>query len=349
MSLSRSSPLVGCNVDERDGAGAAAATLVSRRYAGALVAARDADEPLAVGSLVLIEARPDILKRHPRDFALARVVPHSTPPRASRAYDAFRCWTALVVMLGMIMLFSLNILTLLEASLLATGILIATQCLTIEQAFAAIKGRDLVAIVAAYGVGAALGNTEVASTLADKVCVLGKSLGAPGLLALVYLVTALLGSIMSNQAVVILLYPIFKRVADSQDLVSMRQLVDVLIIGSSSSFLTPFSYQTNLRGARVPDTSERERAEDENSRQYCTSVVARSFCRAMAATTSIPKFPTLFDRARNHPPSRVRPASARPRRLVQHYYEFSDFLRIGSGLTLLLCVATSVLCVTIVH
>ena len=107
-----------------------------------------------------------------------------------------------------------------------------------------------------------------------------KHLGASGLLALVYLVIALLGSIMSNQAVVILIYPILKQVADTQDLVSMRQLVDVLIIGSSSSFLTPFSYQTNL--------------------------------------------------------------------LVQHYYDFADFLRVGSGLTLLLTVATSVLVATLV-
>ena len=183
-------------------------------------------------------------------------------------------------MLAMIGLFSFNELTLLEASLLATGLLVATQCLTIDEAFAAIKGRDLVAIVAAYGVGAALGNTGVADTLAHRMCLLGKHLGASGLLALVYLVIALLGSIMSNQAVVILIYPILKQVADTQDLVSMRQLVDVLIIGSSSSFLTPFSYQTNL--------------------------------------------------------------------LVQHYYDFADFLRVGSGLTLLLTVATSVLVATLV-
>ncbi|KAH8043224.1 potassium ion transport [Aureococcus anophagefferens] len=144
----------------------------------------------------------------------------------------------------MIAAFSFNELTLLEASLLATGLLVFTQCLTIEQAFAAIKGRDLVAI-AAHGAGA-LGNTGVASTLAHRICDLGQRLGASGLLALVYLVIALLGSIMSNQAVVILLYPILKEVAGTQDLVSMKQLVNVLVIGSSSSFLTPFSYQTNL-------------------------------------------------------------------------------------------------------
>ncbi|KAH8080976.1 potassium ion transport [Aureococcus anophagefferens] len=202
------------------------------------------------------------------------------PKTAGSPRATFRCWLALAVMLAMIAAFSFNELTLLEASLLATGLLVFTQCLTIEQAFAAIKGRDLVAIVAAYGVGAALGNTGVASTLAHRICDLGQRLGASGLLALVYLVIALLGSIMSNQAVVILLYPILKEVAGTQDLVSMKQLVNVLVIGSSSSFLTPFSYQTNL--------------------------------------------------------------------LVQHYYEFSDFLRVGSGLTLLLTVATSVLVVTLV-
>ena len=114
----------------------------------------------------------------------------------------------------------------------------------------------------------------------DPLVYVHAQVGESGLLALVYLVIALLGSIMSNQAVVILLYPVLKEVAGTQDLVSMKQLVNVLVIGSSSSFLTPFSYQTNL--------------------------------------------------------------------LVQHYYEFSDFLRVGSGLTLLLTVATSVLVATLV-
>ncbi|KAK7237527.1 potassium ion transporter [Aureococcus anophagefferens] len=269
-------PLVGAGTDD-DGD---AALVASREYGAALVAARAGDAALRPGSLALLEARPEILAARAADFSLARVVPDSAPPRASRSYDSFRCWLALAVMLAMIAAFSFNELTLLEASLLATGLLVFTQCLTIEQAFAAIKGRDLVAIVAAYGVGAALGNTGVASTLAHRICDLGQRLGASGLLALVYLVIALLGSIMSNQAVVILLYPILKEVAGTQDLVSMKQLVNVLVIGSSSSFLTPFSYQTNL--------------------------------------------------------------------LVQHYYEFSDFLRVGSGLTLLLTVATSVLVVTLV-
>ncbi|KAH8053550.1 potassium ion transport [Aureococcus anophagefferens] len=271
-SRSRRVPLVGAGTDD-DGD---AALVASREYGAAL--ARWRRRP--AGSLALLEARPEILAARAADFSLARVVPDSAPPRASRSYDSFRCWLALAVMLAMIAAFSFNELTLLEASLLATGLLVFTQCLTIEQAFAAIKGRDLVAIVAAYGVGAALGNTGVASTLAHRICDLGQRLGASGLLALVYLVIALLGSIMSNQAVVILLYPILKEVAGTQDLVSMKQLVNVLVIGSSSSFLTPFSYQTNL--------------------------------------------------------------------LVQHYYEFSDFLRVGSGLTLLLTVATSVLVVTLV-
>ena len=51
---------------------------------------------------------------------------------------------------------------------------------------------------------------------------------------------------MSNNAVVILMYPICATLANEVEGVSLRQLLVVLLVGASSSFLTPMSYQTNL-------------------------------------------------------------------------------------------------------
>ena len=42
------------------------------------------------------------------------------------------------------------------------------------------------------------------------------------------------------------MYPICQTLADQTDGVSLRQLLVVLLVGASSSFLTPMSYQTNL-------------------------------------------------------------------------------------------------------
>ena len=48
---------------------------------------------------------------------------------------------------------------------------------------------------------------------------------------------------MSNQATVIIMYSIVKNL---QVELSLYKFVVVLIIGASSSFMTPFGYQTNL-------------------------------------------------------------------------------------------------------
>ena len=42
------------------------------------------------------------------------------------------------------------------------------------------------------------------------------------------------------------MYPICQTLAHQTEGVSLRQLLVVLLVGASSSFLTPMSYQTNL-------------------------------------------------------------------------------------------------------
>ena len=60
------------------------------------------------------------------------------------------------------------------------------------------------------------------------------------------LVTSVVGCAVSNNAVVILMYPICQTLARDFEGVGLRQLLVVLLVNASSSFLTPMSYQTNL-------------------------------------------------------------------------------------------------------
>eukprot|EP00960_Hanusia_phi_P071940 767669-Hanusia_phi.AAC.5 len=61
------------------------------------------------------------------------------------------------------------------------------QCITIHAAFRAIKGRIILAAIAAFGLGEGLTNTHVTSKLAEGVVSIGQSLGPIPLLFLVYL------------------------------------------------------------------------------------------------------------------------------------------------------------------
>lgn len=73
---------------------------------------------------------------------------------------------------------------------------------------------------------------------------IGEKMGALGVLFLVYMATACLSCIVSNQATAIILYSIARNVSVVD--VTLKQLVVVIVMGASSSFMTPFGYQTNL-------------------------------------------------------------------------------------------------------
>ena len=75
-------------------------------------------------------------------------------------------------------------------------------------------------------------------------------LGPIGALLSVALVTSVVGCVVSNNATVILMYPICATLAQNDMYrdhgITLRLLLQVLMVGASSSFLTPVSYQTNL-------------------------------------------------------------------------------------------------------
>jgi len=197
------------------------------------------------GDTLLLETYPNFVTNYKDSdhFALVRLIDDSTPPRHNQYKDRIRRLVAGSVFLCMVVLVASQQLSLLVAMLIASYILVGIQCITIHAAFRAIKGRIILAAIAAFGLGEGLTNTHVTSKLAEGVVSIGQSLGPIPLLFLVYLSTACMSCIVSNQATVIIMYSIVKNL---QVELSMYKFVVVLIIGASSSFMTPFGYQTNL-------------------------------------------------------------------------------------------------------
>jgi di/tricarboxylate transporter len=152
------------------------------------------------------------------------------------------------IVLAVIVLAATNIVSIDVGALCASVILIATGCIGAEEAYASINGRVMLAIACSFGVSVATDedHTKVAGIVADGIVAVFEPLGPTGILAAVCVISCVVGSVISNNAAALLLYPIVTDLADTTEGLDRRQAVLVLMVACSASFLTPISFQTNL-------------------------------------------------------------------------------------------------------
>lgn len=156
---------------------------------------------LMAGDTVLLETYPRFIPTwgHSLHFRLVRMVTDSAPPRHGQCKDRVRRVVAGLVFVTVVVLVAARQVSLLVGMVVASYMLVALQCCTIESAFGSIKGRVVLAAVAAFGLGDALTNTGVTVKVASYMVLVGRPLGPTMLLFLIYLTTALLSCLVSNQ------------------------------------------------------------------------------------------------------------------------------------------------------
>jgi di/tricarboxylate transporter len=198
------------------------------------------DIVLEPGDTLLIEAHPSFADNHrnSRDFYLVSAVAESAPLRHERA------WIALIILAAMVALAATEVLSMLNAALLAAGAMVLTRCVTGPIARRSIDWQVLLVIGAALGLGKALESTGAAKSIADELLHWGG--GSPMLaLIVVYGLTMVFTEIMSNNAAAALMFPI--ATATSATLgVSPMPFIIAIMIAASCGFATPIGYQTNL-------------------------------------------------------------------------------------------------------
>ena len=112
------------------------------------------DIVLRPGDSLLLEAAPSFVdqNRNSRDFFLVSQLANSNPPTHERTV------TALLILLGMVVLMTTNVLTPLKASLVAAFLMLITRCCTPRSAGRSIDFGVLLAIGASFGIGTRLGS-----------------------------------------------------------------------------------------------------------------------------------------------------------------------------------------------
>lgn len=217
------------------------------------------DVKLRAGDTLLLEApvawvqkermthhwlRAGVVKNEGRSAYGARYGSTDPDDVASRRKSRFKLLTSIVCLITLLVLSGLDLVELLDLTLILSFVSIGiAEIITLDQAWRAISYRLLLTISSSFGPGAALTNTGVAAVLGfliTKVAVAGPWV----FLFVVYLVTALLSSMISNSACVIAMYQVLRTVVVPG--VGVRQMMIVMVLGASCAFATPIGYQTNL-------------------------------------------------------------------------------------------------------
>jgi di/tricarboxylate transporter len=238
--VSGTCPLVGRTIRDGQFRSVYNAAVIAVARNGERIHGRIGDIVLRPGDTLLLEAHPSFAEQHrnTRDFFLTSTVKDSAPPRHDRAP------LALAILAGMLAAAGTGVLTMLNAAMVAAGLLLLTRCISVWGARRSVDGSVLVVIAAAFGISRAMEVTGAATWVATGL--LGLAGTGPWVaLATVYGLTMVFTAFMTNNAAAVLMYPIV--IATARGLgVSVMPFVIALMMASSNDFATPIGYQTNL-------------------------------------------------------------------------------------------------------
>ncbi len=243
--VSASSPLVSSTPKESKFRSRFNAAIIAVHRHGEHVQEKIADITLRAGDTLLVETSEDFVPRFGKDvnFALVSEVSGSQPPREDKLHMAI----AVVVVVAMIALATAGVYHILTAAAVAAFIMIASACLTLRNAAQSVSLPVIITIAASFGVSEGMEKSGAAKALAQFIVSVFDKLGPIGLLFGIYVGTALLSAVITNNAAVTLMFPVIAEIVTAPGaIVGKRAALYTLMIAASSSFCTPIGYQTNL-------------------------------------------------------------------------------------------------------
>ena len=196
--------------------------------------------PLRLGDELLLQGPADEIKklRADEDFILTGEV-EATPLLPVKVMVSAGI-LALVVGLA-----ALKILPVVVAVMLGCLAMLATRCLSVEQAYEAIDWRVVILLGGVLPLGIAMKNSGLAALIAENTVRIAGPLGPYAVLAAFFLLTGALTECMSNNASAILLAPIAMSTAVAMG-IDPKPLLLTVAFAASTSFATPVGYQTNM-------------------------------------------------------------------------------------------------------
>ncbi len=151
---------------------------------------------------------------------------------------------ALLVLAIVVVLAVTNVVPIMVAAIIGAAGMVLTRCITIEEAYNAIDWKIIFLLGGIIPLGLAIEQNGVVPLLADSVLRPLINFGPVAVLAVIYIVVAVLTEAMSNNAAAAIMAPIAFSLAALMGVNPMPFLV-AIAFAASTSFATPIGYQTN--------------------------------------------------------------------------------------------------------
>ena len=203
-----------------------------------------AGEALAAGDMLLLQGtwsaldqridRAEVLVVNSPDLVRRQAVPMG--PGAK---------TMIAILLGMVVLLATGIVPAAVAGLLAAGAVLIVGILNVDQVYRSINWTTVILVGAMMPLSTAIVQTGAADLLADGLISTVGEAGPRALIAGLFVLTAVLGQVISNTATALIIIPI-SVVAATQMGVSPQPVLMAVGIAAAGAFLTPVATPTNL-------------------------------------------------------------------------------------------------------
>jgi len=144
----------------------------------------------------------------------------------------------------MVVLATFNLMSMLNAALLATIAMLLTGCLTVRRAWKSLEWETLVVLGAALGLGAGVTGSGLSQALAELFEKIGGRSPYAALVA-IYVGTLILTNLINYAAAASFMFPVAVTLAAHVG-ANFMPFTLILMNASALCFINPASYQTNL-------------------------------------------------------------------------------------------------------
>jgi len=152
---------------------------------------------------------------------------------------------AIIILFAMVLMLATGIVPSAVAGLLAAGAIILCGIMTVEQSYRAISWTTVILVGAMMPLSTAMIETGAAKLMAERLVSLVGDAGPTALLAGLFVLTAVLGQLISNTATALIVIPIGVAAATAMG-ISPRPVLMSTAVAAAGAFLTPIATPTNL-------------------------------------------------------------------------------------------------------